>query len=130
MISTALPIPADAEPNFYFEVELIDAGPKQMVGIGLHPSGSICGMVGWQPNSYGYHADDGSLRNAMVSHVKINDNVCRTGDVMGCGWKKELGLVYFTRNGVVIGAFNNSPKGPLHLVVTGESASVRTYLIS
>jgi hypothetical protein len=51
------------EKDFFFEVELVDAGTHNMVGVGLHPPGTITGMIGWEQGSFGYHADDGLIRN-------------------------------------------------------------------
>ena len=56
-------MPKDLERDFFFELEIIDGGKNNMVGIGLHPPGTVAGMIGWGSGSYGYHADDGIIRN-------------------------------------------------------------------
>jgi hypothetical protein len=129
LVTTSLSIPAEDEQDFYFEVEIVDGGSKSIIGLGLHPPGIVSGMIGWQANSYGYHADDGSLRNGLPQLSHVTSHRGSTGDVLGCGWKKDSGIVYFTKNGTVIGSFGCSIKSQMHAVVTGsDMAAVRVNL--
>ncbi|XP_062314730.1 SPRY domain-containing protein 3 isoform X1 [Osmerus eperlanus] len=69
----------------YFEVEIIDAGEKCYIALGLarrdypknrHP--------GWSRGSVAYHADDGQIFHGSGAGDAFGPR-CVEGDVMGCG---------------------------------------------
>jgi Ran-binding protein 9/10 len=57
---------------------------------------------GWEPESYGYHGDDG---HAYSGHNvgKVYGPPFTTGDTVGCGINFRTGIVFFTKNGVNLG---------------------------
>ena len=89
-----------------------------MVAIGLHPTGRLCGMVGWDTDSFGFHADDGTFRAGSGQHQPTSDMMCSSGDIMGCGIDLSEGIVFFTRNGVLQCGFP-APQRSMYAVVTG-----------
>jgi hypothetical protein len=97
----------------------VDGGLENMVAIGLHPSGFVKGMVGWEAHSFGYHADDGTFRSGAARHLPVSEFRCTSGDVMGCGVNTAEGAVYFTRNGKLTCGFSAPNLGDLYAVVTG-----------
>ena len=117
-------IPKDCEDSFYFEVTVLDAGLQNMVALGIHPAGTIAGMVGWQENSYAYHGDDGIMRTASKNTNAKDRRKIEKGDVLGCGIKSNESLVYFTKNGVIIGALNIKPVVPFFPVISGSDMAV------
>lgn len=127
-VCAQLPIPHEIESEFYFEIEILDGGKQNMVAIGLYPEGEIDGMVGWQVGSYGFHGDDGTLRNNTASKKANKAMQCTKGDVMGCGLNRKDHLVYFTRNGKLIGGFITTAQTPLVPVCTGADLATVSRL--
>lgn len=70
----------------------------------------ICGaqvnlnrLCGWEPNSIGYHGDDGMLYRGAGSGSYLGPGYT-TGDTVGCGVDfSSMGTVFFTKNGILIG---------------------------
>ncbi|RYP49672.1 hypothetical protein DL768_004668 [Monosporascus sp. mg162] len=53
-------IPADKP--IYFEVEILELEPQNVIAIGLlQERSTLLEHAGWQPGTWGYHSDDGSL---------------------------------------------------------------------
>ncbi len=45
---------------FYFEMEVINKGRDGFIGVGFAQANVNCDRLpGWEPNSFGYHGDDG-----------------------------------------------------------------------
>lgn len=86
---------------WYFEVSILEIEPHHRdhaIGIGIGPrDGNRNHMVGWAPNEFGYHSDDGKLFAGAGKGVTIGLTYGE-GDVIGCGIKAD-GTVYFSRNG-------------------------------
>ncbi|OAA42539.1 Concanavalin A-like lectin/glucanase [Cordyceps fumosorosea ARSEF 2679] len=89
---------------YYFEVQILSARRDDIhIGIGFSTtSASTARPVGWEPESWGYHADDG--------RCFAGNNVGRpfgpkfgAGDVVGCGVNFRDRTAFFTRNGLKIG---------------------------
>ena len=56
-----LPIPTSVG-LFYFEVEIVDAGQRGYIGVGLSGRAVNLGRLpGWERSSWGYHGDDGMV---------------------------------------------------------------------
>lgn len=48
--------------NPYFEVTMVDGGTNSWLGVGIADKGyDLDKQPGWNPNSVGYHADDGAM---------------------------------------------------------------------
>lgn len=55
-------------------------------------------LPGWEPESWGYHGDDGHIFNAN-NHGKAYGPKYGTQDTIGCGINFRTGTAFFTRNG-------------------------------
>lgn len=100
--------PLTPEHN-YFEVEILDTGIIGAIGVGLVPYNySLEAQPGWNPESVGYHADNGRLFRSSAAGRLFGPKCC-VGDKIGCGIKFEQAKndsivpVFFTRNGREIG---------------------------
>lgn len=89
----------------YYEVEIIDAGEKCYIALGLarqdypknrHP--------GWSRGSVAYHADDGKLFQGSGVGDAFGPR-CFKGDVMGCG-------IMFPRDFILQGEADGGDPGP------------------
>lgn len=83
---------------------------------------------GWDPGSYGYHADDGH-KYAGSERGEAYGPPCSAGDVIGCGIRFDDCSIFFTRNGVFLGrAFTYPPSLQLYATIglhsPNESLSV------
>ena len=94
----------------YFEYVIENIGKESAIGIGVGERDySMSAMPGWNPNSCGYHADDGKLFLEAGRGTEFA-STCTTGDSMGCGVdfdceQAEAGSVsvFFTKNGQQVG---------------------------
>lgn len=121
-----------AEPvspdHCYFEMEIVDAGRRTAMGIGLVPyEYPMDSMPGWRQFSIGYHADDGNLFKAVGKGSPFGPT-SGVGDRMGCGVKFKPNVfgglqnqqvnVFFTRNGREVGTVTvRYPPGGLYPAV-------------
>ncbi|KAJ1976494.1 Protein ssh4 [Dimargaris verticillata] len=100
LVATNLPLP-DEGPVYYFEVKLMVKPEETNVAIGLatkpYPNWRLCG---WNKHSVGIHTDSGSLYHNSPFRATICGERCYEGDVIGCGYVPQEGLVFFTRNGL------------------------------
>ncbi|KAI5477184.1 Ran-binding protein [Pseudohyphozyma bogoriensis] len=99
---------------YYFEVHIVNAGAKGFIGVGVsHRSVPLSRLPGWEPNSWGYHADDGFSFSSRGTGVPYGPR-CTTGDVVGCGIdftaheyhpgeESVAGRCFFTKNGEWLG---------------------------
>lgn len=58
--------------------------------------------VGWEPESWGYHGDDGRCFTGQNIGRNFGP-VFSTGDVIGCGVNFRDHTAFFTKNGQMIG---------------------------
>ena len=64
-VRTAAPISQET-PFFYYETEIVSSGQSGYIAVGLSKNSvSLQRLVGWDPDSWGYHGDDG---RAYVLH--------------------------------------------------------------
>ncbi|KAF9456815.1 hypothetical protein BDZ94DRAFT_1285571 [Collybia nuda] len=102
---TINPIPA-ACGVYYYEVTILSKGQKGFAGRDV----KLSRLPGWEPNSWGYHGDDGFSFSAERAGTPYGPTF-GTGDVIGCGIDFTTHKAFFTKNGSFIGAvFDNISK--------------------
>jgi hypothetical protein len=74
------------------------------VGLASHDFSLHTRMPGWDPNSFGYHGDDGGIFHASGSMVQQYGPTYGVGDVVGCGIDFLQGHLFYTLNGKYLGA--------------------------
>ncbi|CAG8502903.1 17536_t:CDS:2 [Acaulospora colombiana] len=88
---------------YYFEITVIDCGHRGCIGIGLSKPGTrLNRMPGWEPDTIGYHGDDGHLYYERGTGRKFGP-LYTTGETVGCGINYYDKEVFFTKNGVSLG---------------------------
>jgi len=101
----------------YYEVEIIDGGKEQLLGVGLGDKATPALTIpGWNRGgtTVGYHADNG-LKYFKMGHGHTYNTPYGTGDTIGCGYDVNTNSVFFTKNGVYLGvAFSDFPSVPLY----------------
>ncbi|KAG5490798.1 hypothetical protein JKF63_00920 [Porcisia hertigi] len=84
--------------SYYYEVCVVDVYQGGYVSVGLGPADyNLSQMPGWDPGSYAYDGLEGAVytnRSARVIGATFG-----MGDVVGCGWDREAGDIFWTRNG-------------------------------
>ncbi|KAG6869046.1 hypothetical protein C0993_004719 [Termitomyces sp. T159_Od127] len=115
---------------YYYETEIISKGQKGHISIGFAgPDVNLFRLPGWEPNSWGYHGDDGCSFAAEKNGTKYGPTF-GTGDIIGCGVDFTTHKAFFTRNGTFIGpVFDNIGKnGDIYPSIgmrhTGEAVRV------
>ncbi|ORY05429.1 SPRY-domain-containing protein [Basidiobolus meristosporus CBS 931.73] len=99
---------------FYFEVEIISKGRDGYIGIGFSTHGvSLSRLPGWDPNSWGYHGDDGHSF-CCSGTGKPYGPTYTTGDIIGCCVNFRDGSAFYTKNGVFLGIAFRDLKGTLY----------------
>ncbi|GLB36579.1 putative protein with domain in SPla and the RYanodine receptor [Lyophyllum shimeji] len=107
---TVHPIPP-ACGIYYYEVEIISKGQKGHISIGFAGREvKLSRLPGWEPNSWGYHGDDGCSFAAEKTGTKYGPTF-GTGDIIGCGIDFTTHKAFFTKNGALLGpVFDNIGK--------------------
>ncbi|CAB4477966.1 SPRY-domain-containing protein [Rhizophagus irregularis] len=93
---------------YYFEVSIVDAGESGYIGIGfgVH-SAFLWKLPGWEPNTFGYHGDDGKKFRSSSSKGHNYGPPFTTWDTIGCGINFFNKTAFYTKNGICLGeAFN------------------------
>ena len=81
---------------YYYEVEILEAGERGRMGIGFSDKGFKMGkQPGWEPNSYGYHGDDGKKFHANGQGENFGPPYT-AGDVIGAGLHIQRQEIFFT----------------------------------
>ena len=95
---------------FYFEVEILNKGRDGYIGIGLSVKDvKLDRLPGWEPNSYGYHGDDGHVFNGRGTGRPYGP-MYTTGDWIGVIYDRFEQTITFTKKGFQLGpAFSNVP---------------------
>eukprot|EP00172_Hildenbrandia_rubra_P001386 Plantae.Rhodophyta-Hildenbrandia_rubra.ctg19277.p1 GENE.Plantae.Rhodophyta-Hildenbrandia_rubra.ctg19277~~Plantae.Rhodophyta-Hildenbrandia_rubra.ctg19277.p1 ORF type:complete len:486 (+),score=103.47 Plantae.Rhodophyta-Hildenbrandia_rubra.ctg19277:93-1460(+) len=97
-------IPREGISAYYFEVTVVDAGMNGYIGVGMTGAGvNLDRLPGWEPNSYGYHGDDGNVFESRGERGKRYGPKFTTGDTVGMCWDFVRENVFFTKNGVPLG---------------------------
>lgn len=103
---------------YYFECKILSKGKDSLIGIGF------CGgkvamnrLPGWEPESWGYHGDDGNTFSSPGSGKSYGPQFA-ANDVIGCGVNFNNRSAFFTKNGVHLGtAFREVKGGKLYPAV-------------
>ena len=79
---------------------------SSIIGIGLcRPETSAYGMPGWHSTSWGYHGGDGrKFHNSDLKGLRYFDTYTKD-DTIGCGVHMRTGNIFFTKNGIFLGAY-------------------------
>ncbi|KAJ7293880.1 hypothetical protein C8J57DRAFT_40287 [Mycena rebaudengoi] len=89
---------------YYYEVDIISKGNKGHISIGFAGKEvRVSRLPGWEPNSWGYHGDDGCSFAAERSGTPFGP-MFGTGDTIGCGIDFSTYQAFFTKNGTLIGS--------------------------
>lgn len=93
---------------FYYEMKVISKGDDGYIGMGFcSDSNKLERLPGWDPDSWGYHGDDGHSF-AGSGTGKTYGPCFSTGDVIGCGVNFADNSAFYTKNGKFLGiAFTN-----------------------
>jgi hypothetical protein len=94
----------------YFEIQLVSLPSSSshgvVCGLGMIESNKFpmegIRLLGWDSGSYGYHSDDGLL----YGEYKVDGISWRSwkqGDIIGCGIDYYRGVLFYTRNGILLG---------------------------
>ncbi|GAN02390.1 ran-binding protein 10-like [Mucor ambiguus] len=88
---------------FYYEMRVLSKGDDGYIGIGFcAASNKVERLPGWDPDSWGYHGDDG--HSFAGSGTGKNYGPCfTTGDVIGCGVNFADNTAFYTKNGKFLG---------------------------
>ncbi|KAH0550885.1 hypothetical protein GP486_007751 [Trichoglossum hirsutum] len=98
---------------FYYEVTIINRGKEGLIGIGFcGPNVSLNRLPGWEPDSWGYHGDDGRLFCCQSSGKDYGPQFS-SNDVVGCGVNFRTGCGFFTKNGTMLGTAFRDIKGKI-----------------
>lgn len=77
----------------------------ECVAVGLSSAhfNAECRLPGWDPESFGYHGDDGCLFHGKGIQIAEYGPRFGAGDVVGCGINYKTRTIFFTLNGRFLG---------------------------
>lgn len=114
------------ETLYYFEVQIILGGYYDQIAIGVSCDQDfpLNEFAGYQPNSIGYHGDDGRcyVNSSEFDYgIKFGSN-----DIIGCGVTSN-GNVYYTHNGCILPLLETKLRGNIYYTVSlrGKYSSVK-----
>ncbi|CAG8703001.1 12964_t:CDS:2 [Acaulospora morrowiae] len=97
------PIPKEAG-IFYYEVDVIDSGPRSLIGIGFGRRSSYLNrQPGWDHSTIGYHGDDGLVFLETGIRGNAYGPLYFSGDTIGCCLNYYDQTVFYTKNGINLG---------------------------
>ncbi|KAF5841863.1 hypothetical protein DUNSADRAFT_10569 [Dunaliella salina] len=109
------PVPGDRS-TFYYEMQVVDPGVLGCIAIGFADAGfKLTRQPGWEPNSYGYHGDDG--RKFSSGKFEKYGPTFGAGDIIGAGIHLSQKEIFFTKNGVNLGRAFQNAHGVLYPVI-------------
>jgi len=111
------------KPFYYFEIYVKDKGQEGRVTIGFtNEQFKMSRQPGWDPNSVGYHGDDGLLYHAPCKGQSFGPKFT-TGDTVGAGINYASQTIFFTKNGKFVGSTPKDIKGHLFPTIGFHSAN-------
>eukprot|EP01023_Acetabularia_acetabulum_P019594 TRINITY_DN199_c2_g1_i1.p1 TRINITY_DN199_c2_g1~~TRINITY_DN199_c2_g1_i1.p1 ORF type:complete len:372 (-),score=29.15 TRINITY_DN199_c2_g1_i1:202-1317(-) len=112
--------------QYYFEVQIINAGASGVIGIGLcQPQVNKFRQPGWENNSYGYHGDDGKKFYSSGVGQPYGPTYT-THDVIGVLYSQMAKTITYFKNGQKIGvAFGNVQEDNLYPCVGLRSCQAK-----
>ncbi|PTB68692.1 SPRY-domain-containing protein [Trichoderma citrinoviride] len=105
---------------YYFEVQIISGRRDDTtVAVGFSTrNAALSRPVGWEPESWGYHGDDGRCFTGQNIGRPFGP-VFNTSDVIGCGVNFKDHTAFFTKNGQMIGvAFHDVTRSNLYPAIS------------
>ncbi|CAK0783650.1 hypothetical protein CVIRNUC_006849 [Coccomyxa viridis] len=95
-------------PLYYFEVEVVSKGREGYIGLGFCTADvNMDRLPGWEPQSYGYHGDDGNAFRSDGKGRKYGPQF-ETGDFVGACLNRADKTISYYKNGIDLGvAFHN-----------------------
>ncbi|KAL0581409.1 hypothetical protein V5O48_000673 [Marasmius crinis-equi] len=115
---------------YYYEVDIRSKDQKANISVGFAGSDvRTSRLPGWEPNSWGYHGDDGCSFAAEKNGTKYGPTF-GANDTIGCGIDFTNHRAFYTKNGVMLGpVFENVGKRidlypSIGLQLAGESVKV------
>ncbi|KAK1320302.1 hypothetical protein QJS10_CPA03g00224 [Acorus calamus] len=106
---------------YYFEIEVVNAGQKGQIAIGFTTENfKMKRQPGWEPNSYGYHGDDGLIYRGSGRGESFGPTFT-TGDTVGGGINYATQELFFTKNRELLGTIYKDVKGPLFPTISVHS---------
>ncbi|KAF0562002.1 SPRY-domain-containing protein [Gigaspora margarita] len=116
------PVPLECE-LFYFETDIIKEG---IIAIGFSSNfDKINKMPGCEPDSWGYHSDDGDFFNCAIINEPYGPTFT-TGDTIGCCLNFINKTAFFTKNGVNLGIALRDLKNKLYPCIGLRGGSIET----
>ncbi|KAH6558371.1 hypothetical protein KP509_1Z067400 [Ceratopteris richardii] len=111
---------------YYFEIYIKDRGNRGTISIGFTDEHfKTTRQPGWDPNTYGYHGDDGYLYYRGNGHGEPFGSTFQTGDTVGAGINYSSQEIFFTLNGKLVGSRHKDVKCPLYPSVGMHSPNER-----
>lgn len=106
---------------YYFEIEVKHAGAKGQIGIGFTSENfKMRRQPGWEPNSCGYHGDDGYLYHGHGKGEAFGPTYTAR-DKVGAGINYATQEFFFTKNKAIVGTVYKDVKGPLFPTISVHS---------
>lgn len=107
------PVPLNRKV-YYYEVSIVDSGEKGTISIGFAAGDfKLQRQPGWEPNSYGYHGENGHKFSASQTGMEFGPRF-GTGDVIGAGIHLEKQQIFFTKNGKFMKVAFEGVRGELY----------------
>lgn len=114
---------------YYFEMTVEDRGRRGAIGIGFSDENfDTHHQPGWDPNSYGYHGDNGRVYRERGWGDPFGPTFS-TGDTVGAGINYAAQEILFTKNGRLVGRtpFNDTEE-PLYPTIGLHSYNEKVVL--
>ncbi|KAF9982037.1 hypothetical protein BGZ75_006592 [Mortierella antarctica] len=107
---------------YYYEVFIKSKGQQGYIGIGVCNSSVVLERLpGWEPQSWGYHGDDGNIFGGCGNGRPFGP-IFTTGDTIGCGINFRDMSLFYTKNGQFLGVAFRDLKGSLYPTVGMRTA--------